>query len=674
MDVVERLTLEMAQADTVLACEHRHRYEFAAQLCAGRRVLDLCCGSGYGSAIVASHAREVVGVDNHAATIQHADATVGRHVKGVRFEHDDAVGYLEREIAEQFDVIVCFEGLEHLDEFDRGIALLREHAENGVQIIASVPNEKLFEEQNPYHRTKFGYEEAAAAFAGFPATVMLPQFLAEGSLICPPGAVGAEVAVLLDDRDEVEYANHFIFCVNFEPAVLERVHHGVIQVATAPVFNRWAEDLKHGLWALQSENARLARARIGREASAPRATSAAPARHHAGKPAPVSSTEVAEDPNSWEHRSRSAAEHLIPWIEQTVSLAGKTVLDYGCGNAAVSLMFAKRAGRLIGVDVDAALVDVGREALAARGLQNVELELHPADSILDAVAARRGEIDVFLCYAVLEHLTIEERLAVLRLARDVVKPDGAIIVCEAPNRLIYYDHHTAQMPFFHLLPEELAVEYYPRSERKDFTAALEAAALDGRGSAFRAMTRWGRGVSFHEFEVVFGDLARYVIASNYEPILFGERPVQPDEVMLARYLDWWRPDLAPVWSRYWLDVILSPHPIVKRPAFLRPWTADTRASHNVDWTGSETLHLTGADSTLWVTVPHPTGRLVIGTGPTPNELVLELRTDTMNAPLAAAVGPSWEHTYTSFNLPEPAQRVALSTSIDAEITFVGYDD
>ena len=64
--------------------------------------------------------------------------------------------------------------------------------------------------------------------------------------------------------------------------------------------------------------------------------------------------------------------------------------------------------------------------------------------------------------------------------------------------------------------------------------------------------RWGRGVSFHEFEVVFGDLSRHVLASNYDPLLFGERPVQPDEVILARYLDRWRPDLAPVWSRYWL--------------------------------------------------------------------------------------------------------------------------
>ncbi len=32
--------------------------------------------------------------------------------------------------------------------------LLREHAERGVQIVASLPNSKLFEEDNPYHVTR----------------------------------------------------------------------------------------------------------------------------------------------------------------------------------------------------------------------------------------------------------------------------------------------------------------------------------------------------------------------------------------------------------------------------------------------------------------------------------------------------------------------------------------
>ena len=325
-------------------------------------------------------------------------------------------------------------------------------------------------------------------------------------------------------------------------------------------------------------------------------------------------------------RRRRAAEVLIPWIEQTVPLAGKTVLEYGCGNAAVSCAFAERAERVIGLDIDPGWIELGNEEVANRGLRNVELELHPVDSIRDAAAARAGEIDVFLLYAVLEHLTVAERLAVLGLAREVVKPDGAIVVCETPNRLIYFDHHTARMPFFHLLPDELALDYYPRSEREDFKAAIDAAAQHGREAAQEAIVRWGRGVSFHEFEVVFGDLDKHVIASSYDPILFGERPVHPDEVILARYLERWRPDLAPAWSRYWLDLILSPEPVAKRAPFLRPWTAETINSAGVGWTG-ENLYLKGPDATLWVTLPHPTSLLVVGLGHRGRELG--------NAPAAA---------------------------------------
>jgi len=234
MDIVERLTLETAQADTMLACEHRQRYEFAAGLCAGRRVLDLCCGSGYGSAILATTAQAVTGVDNDAATVEMARITVGRDTPSLEIELADAVAFLASDIAARFDVVVCFEGLEHLPELNRALTLLQTHAEHGVRIVASVPNGKLFEEDNPYHVTEFGYDEATRAFAPFPSAVMVPQFLAEGSLICPPGATETDVAVTLEDRDEPEYANHFIFCVGFDPAEVQRAHHGRIQLNTSP--------------------------------------------------------------------------------------------------------------------------------------------------------------------------------------------------------------------------------------------------------------------------------------------------------------------------------------------------------------------------------------------------------------------------------------------------------
>jgi hypothetical protein len=183
-------------------------------------------------------------------------------------------------------------------------------------------------------------------------------------------------------------------------------------------------------------------------------------------------------------------------------------------------------------------------------------------------------------------------------------------------------------------------------------------------------------VSFHEFELVFGErLDRHVIASNYDPLLFGERPVQPDEVILWRYLARWRPDLAPVFSRYWLDLILSPTPVDKRPALLRPWSFDTTASEGVGWSGSETLLLKGPEATLWVTLPAPSGRIVVGTLTRDGSWVtLYARVDGSSDVIASAHrAPGGCPAFSSFKLSGPAQRIALQATRPCELVFVGYE-
>jgi 2-polyprenyl-3-methyl-5-hydroxy-6-metoxy-1,4-benzoquinol methylase len=385
--------------------------------------------------------------------------------------------------------------------------------------------------------------------------------------------------------------------------------------------------------------------------------------------------EPGEDPNSWEQRRRRAAEALIPWIEQTVPLAGRTVLEYGCGNAPVSCAFAQRGARVIGVDIDRDGLALGRRELAARGIDSVELELHPPETIRDAVAARRGQIDVFLLYAVLEHLEIGERLAVLRLAREVIKPDGVIIVCESPNRLIYFDHHTAQMPFFHLLEPELALRYRHRSGREVITGALDDAAVIGHDAALARLAALGRGVSYHEFELVFEDLPAHIVASNYDPLLFGERPIHPDEVILSRYLARWRPDLAPVWSRYWLDLILTPQPGTRRPPQLRPWTADTTESVGVGWTAWENLHFTGPQSTLWINLPRPTTRLVVGTITQDGRwLTMQARPQPGRPLIARHRAPAGVNAFSTFTLEAPASRIGLGVSDACHAVFIGYEE
>ena len=57
-----------------LAGPHLARYLWAGELVAGRRVLDVACGSGYGAVLLRhAGARHVLGVDRDPAAIERAD-------------------------------------------------------------------------------------------------------------------------------------------------------------------------------------------------------------------------------------------------------------------------------------------------------------------------------------------------------------------------------------------------------------------------------------------------------------------------------------------------------------------------------------------------------------------------------------------------------------------------
>lgn len=377
---------------------------------------------------------------------------------------------------------------------------------------------------------------------------------------------------------------------------------------------------------------------------------------------------------SWEDRRVAAEEGLIPWIESAVPLSGKTVLEYGSGGGPVSAAFAGRVERHIGYDIDAAVIAGGREKLAELDISNVELHHAPVESIFSSVRGHAGEIDVFLLYAVLEHMTVAERLEVLELARDVVRPDGAIVICETPNRLILWDWHSSQAPFMAQLPDELALRYYDRAPRQDFIDTIEAGLTQGWEEAQEALTRFGRGMSYHELELVFGDLSHHVLASNWEPELFANRDIHPEEVALARMMDQARPDLAPAFSRYWLDVVLSVAPISKPPRMLRPWPMNTLSSPGAQWTGAEAVRLPQADVPLVATLPAPTERVVVGVWPDvsgPMTVSVSGESGKTMRRTVDCTGPKWAHA--TFELKQPTQNVTVSLSPPGVVSFLGYD-
>ena len=276
MDIRERLSLESVSEYTVIACEHVHRYDFAAEFCAKLRVLDLACGSGYGSEILAAVAEAVHGVDNDVATIDLANATVGPRA-GVTFQVGDAIEVLGEDLSDRYDVIVCFEALEHLHDLEGAVKGLHKQAEQGVRLVVSVPNSKAFEEDNEFHVTNFGYEEAVSLLNEFPSGFMVGQYLTEGSLISPWDAKSLNSRLINLEQAEPEYANHFLVVSNIEEKFVLGDQRTRGQLAEAPVHNRYMRNLETANTELRRRNNELARKMLkGKAIEVARAGSAAP--------------------------------------------------------------------------------------------------------------------------------------------------------------------------------------------------------------------------------------------------------------------------------------------------------------------------------------------------------------------------------------------------------------
>jgi SAM-dependent methyltransferase len=110
-------------------------YRWIAERCAGRRVVDMACGEGYGSALLAQRAAEVVGVDANPEAHEHA--RLRYTAPNLRFER----GLVEQfEDGAPWDAIVFLQTIEHVTEPG---ALLERYASllvSGGTAYISTPN------------------------------------------------------------------------------------------------------------------------------------------------------------------------------------------------------------------------------------------------------------------------------------------------------------------------------------------------------------------------------------------------------------------------------------------------------------------------------------------------------------------------------------------------------
>lgn len=128
--------------------EHFHRYAWCRSLVKGRAVLDIACGEGYGSAMLASDASSVIGVDVSAEAVQHAKEAYA-NIPGLEFRVGDAASIPLPD--DSVDVVVSFETIEHHDKHQEMIDEIRRVLKPGGILVISSPNRIVYSEKAGYH-------------------------------------------------------------------------------------------------------------------------------------------------------------------------------------------------------------------------------------------------------------------------------------------------------------------------------------------------------------------------------------------------------------------------------------------------------------------------------------------------------------------------------------------
>jgi len=141
------------------AIEHWHRYLLARELVRERDVLDIACGEGYGSALLAQTARSVVGVDLSASTVAHAQSAYAR--PNLRYCEGNA---LEIPLAEaSVDMVVSFETLEHFREHHGFLQEIKRVLRPGGTLLISTPDRDNYSPSatppNEYHQLELTTDE-----------------------------------------------------------------------------------------------------------------------------------------------------------------------------------------------------------------------------------------------------------------------------------------------------------------------------------------------------------------------------------------------------------------------------------------------------------------------------------------------------------------------------------
>ena len=177
----------------------------------------------------------------------------------------------------------------------------------------------------------------------------------------------------------------------------------------------------------------------------------------------------------------------LEWIDQLAPLAGKQVLDVGCGGGILAESMARRAAHVTGIDLAAKPLGVARLHALETEVANIEYR----EIATEALAAERpGSFDVVTCMEMLEH--VPDPAAVVRACSALARPGGWVFFSTL-NR-------NPKSFLFAIVGAEYVLRLLPRgtheyarfirpSELARFCRDAGLALQDSRGMEYNPLTR-----------------------------------------------------------------------------------------------------------------------------------------------------------------------------------------
>ncbi|RXJ01769.1 class I SAM-dependent methyltransferase [Anaerobacillus alkaliphilus] len=169
-DTGERMIPKELDSTNASLLEHTARYYFSTPYVEGR-VLDIACGTGYGSQMVAKVKKkeitEMIGVDIDEDTLKYAKANY--YHPSLKFEQGDVMDPSLPEKLGSFDVIMSFETIEHVEDDQLFMKNMYSLLKPGGTLILSTPFGKGRGVPcgQPFHFHQLTKEEFSTLFKDF---------------------------------------------------------------------------------------------------------------------------------------------------------------------------------------------------------------------------------------------------------------------------------------------------------------------------------------------------------------------------------------------------------------------------------------------------------------------------------------------------------------------------